>query len=144
MKRLFRLILVGMALFSFSLVKANVTLESKQAILYNLNDDTIIYEKNSDVKTYVASLTKIMTSLVAIENISSLDDTVVIKSHDLQGLEGYAKAGFKVGDKVTYRDLLYGLMLPSGADAANILANNIANSTSDFVNLMNEKAEKLN
>ena len=118
MKKFLQVILLIIALFSFSFVKAIVTLESKEAILYNLNDDSIIYDKNSNDKTYIASLTKIMTSLVAIENISNLDDVVVVSSDDLQGLVGYAKAGFKAGDKVTYRDLLYGLMLPSGAELA--------------------------
>lgn len=143
MKKFLQVILLIIALFSFSFVKAIVTLDSKEAILYNLNDDSIIYDKNSNDKTYIASLTKIMTSLVAIENISNLDDVVVVSSDDLQGLVGYAKAGFKAGDKVTYRDLLYGLMLSSGADAANILANNIGTNISDFVNLMNKKVEQL-
>ena len=142
MKKILIIILVIM-LFPFCLVKANVVLESKQAILYNLNDDAIIYDKNSNDKTYIASLTKIMTALITIENVSNLDDTVVVTNNDLKGLVGYAKAGFKVGDKVTYKDLLYALMLPSGADAAKILANNISNNTSEFVCLMNEKVEKL-
>ena len=143
MKKIVKLLLTVILLFSFSLVRAEVTLESKQAILYNLNDDTVLYDKNSSEKTYVASLTKIMTALVALENISNLDNTVVVKYSDLQGLDGYALAGFKVGDLVTYKDLLYGLMLPSGADSAMILANNIAGSLDEFVKLMNEKVKSL-
>ena len=106
-------------IFSMSVSAIDITLTSKEAIIYNLNDDNIIYEKNSNEQTKIASLTKIMTSLVAIENINNIDDTV------------------------TYKDLLYALMLPSAADAANILARNIAGNTEEFVNMMNDKANKL-
>ena len=89
--------------------------ESKNIILYNMNDNNIIYEENSNEKVSIASLTKIMTAIVAIENCN-LNDKVTITNQDFIGLDGYAKAGFKAGDKVTYEDLLYALMLPSGAD----------------------------
>ena len=121
----------------------DINLTSKEAIIYNLNDDNVIYEKNSSEPTKIASLTKIMTSLVVIENINNIDDTVTVDYKDLQGLKGYAVAGFKAGDTVTYKDLLYALMLPSAADAANILARSIAGSTKDFVNMMNDKASML-
>ena len=113
--------------------------ESKNIILYNMNDNSVIYEENSEDKVPIASLTKIMTAIVSIENIGNLKDYVTITSKDLEGLTGYAKAGFKVGDKVTYEDLLYALMLPSGADAAQALSNNIDN----FIDKMNVKAKEL-
>ena len=113
--------------------------ESKNIILYNMNDNDVIYETSSDDIVPIASITKIMTAIVSIENISDLKDTVVITNDDFKGLSGYAKAGFKVGDKVTYEDLLYALMLPSGADAAQALSNNIDN----FVEKMNDKAKEL-
>lgn len=113
--------------------------ESKNIILYNMNDNNIIYEENSNEKVSIASLTKIMTAIVAIENCN-LNDKVTITNQDFIGLDGYAKAGFKVGDKVTYEDLLYALMLPSGADAALALSNNIDN----FIDKMNSKAKELN
>ena len=113
--------------------------ESKNIILYNMNDNNIIYEENSNKKVFIASLTKIMTAIVAIENCN-LNDKVTITNKDFIGLDGYAKAGFKVGDKVTYEDLLYALMLPSGADAALALSNNIDN----FIDKMNNKAKELN
>ena len=113
--------------------------ESKKIILYNMNDNNIIYEEGSNDKVSIASLTKIMTAIVSIENIENLDDVVTVKSKDLIGLDGYSKAGFKVGDTITYKDLLYGLMLPSGGDAAQILSNNIDN----FIEKMNNKANEL-
>ena len=127
-----------------TIIKAEeINIKSDKAIVYNLNDDNIIYEKNSEEETKIASLTKIMTCLVALENIKSLDELVTVTYNDLKGLNGYAKAGFKVGDEVSYKDLLYALMLPSGADAAQILANNIAGSSEEFVNLMNKKVSDL-
>lgn len=113
--------------------------ESKNIILYNMNDNNVIYEENSNEKVPIASLTKIMTAIVSIENIDNLKDYVTITNKDLEGLTGYAKAGFKIGDKVTYEDLLYALMLPSGADAAQALSNNIEN----FIDKMNDKAKEL-
>ena len=121
-------------------------INSKYVVMYNLNDDAIIFEKNKDEKTEIASLTKIMTCIVAIENIDNLNETVVMKSADFKGLaEANASvAGFSIGDKVTYMDLLMGLFLPSGADAALALANNIGGNEKNFVKLMNEKAKELN
>lgn len=142
MKLAFKYLIICLLLFINSRVFA-LSLDSKEAILYNLNDNEIIYEKNSNEKTYVASLTKIMTALVTLENVNNLDEFVVVEHDDLLNLDGYAKAGFKVGDKVTYRDLLYGLLLPSGADAANILANNISGNEIEFVSLMNQRSDSL-
>ena len=78
--------------------------ESKNIILYNMNDNNVIYEENSNEKVSIASLTKIMTAILAIENCN-LNDKITITNKDFVGLYGYAKAGFKVGDKVTYEDL---------------------------------------
>lgn len=142
MKLAFKYLIICLLLFINSRVFA-LSLDSKEAILYNLNDNEIIYEKNSNEKTYVASLTKIMTALVTLENVNNLDEFVVVEHDDLLNLDGYAKAGFKVGDKVTYRDLLYGLLLQSGADAANILANNISGNEIEFVSLMNQRSDSL-
>ena len=143
MKKFF-ICIITLFIFSMSVSAIDVNLTSKEAIIYNLNDDNVIYEKNSNEQTKIASLTKIMTSLVAIENINNIDDTVTVDYKDLQGLKGYAVAGFKAGDTVTYKDLLYALMLPSAADAANIIARNISGGVDEFVSLMNDKVSKLN
>ncbi len=115
-------------------------------IMYNLTDDTVLLEQGAEEKIFVASLTKITTAIVAIENIDNLDEEITITSKDLEGLlaANATVAGFKVGQTVTYRDLLYGLMLPSGADAAQALAYNIAGSNDAFVRLMNEFVQNLN
>lgn len=118
---------------------------SKSAILYNMDDDIILYEKNSEERTSIASLTKIMTCIVAIENIDNLDQKIILKSDVFTGLAeaGASVAGFRVGENVTFRDLLMGALLPSGADATRALALNISGSESEFVNLMNKKAIEL-
>lgn len=114
----------------------------KNIILYNLNDNNILYEKDADVKTPIASLTKMMTALVAIENIEDLDSKVTITYNDFLNTYGYSKAGFRVGEEVTYRDLLYGVLLPSGADAVNAIVNNTLGEEK-FVEKMNEMAKSL-
>ena len=121
-------------------IPIDITAES--AILYNLNDNQIIYEKNSNTKNQVASLTKLMTAIVAIENIEDLDAKVTIKNNVFYGLEGYSQAGFKIGWQLSYRELLYGLMLPSGADAVNAIVLNMG-TKAQFIDLMNEKATEL-
>ena len=120
-------------------------INSEHAILYNMNDDNVIFEKNANERTYIASLTKIMTTIVAIENIDDIDETVTIPYEALNGLiEANASvAGFYSGQKVTYLDLLYGVLLPSGADATRTLAYYISGNEDDFVKLMNDKTLEL-
>lgn len=114
----------------------------KNVILYNMNDNSILYDKKSDEQVEIASLTKIMTTIVAIENINDLDEEVVVKSSDFKGIDDYAQAGLKIGDKVSYRDLLYGIMLPSGADCVNVVINNLGGQDK-FIDLMNKKVSEL-
>lgn len=135
-------------IFLFLLIPININaleINSKNAILYNMNDNTILFEKDADTKTYIASLTKIMTGIVAIENIEDINEIVTIPYYGLEGLieANAAVAGFRLNQKVTYEDLLYGLLLPSGADAAKTLSYYIAGSEENFIKLMNEKADDL-
>ena len=111
-------------------------------VLYNLNDDEILYEQNSNEQTSIASITKIMTALVAMDNISDYDSIITITTADFEGTTGYSKAGFSVGDRVTYRDLLYGILLPSGADAVNAIVRNTLGHD-NFIIAMNELAKKI-
>lgn len=120
----------------------NIT--SKSAILYNMNEEKILYQQKSEEKLQIASLTKIMTVITAIENNSDLEKKVEITKDMLKGIEEYTQVGFKAGDTPSIKDLLYGAMLPSGADAVNALAIETSGSISKFVDLMNEKANKLN
>ena len=122
-------------------IKSPLAVTSQNIILYNLNDDNVLYEKNSHEKVSIASLTKIMTATVALENISDLSEKVIITSKDFLKTDGYAKAGFKNGDIVTFEDLIYGILLPSGAEAVNATINNTLRE--NFVIEMNNIAKKI-
>ena len=145
-----RIKILTIILFLFCLVPINIDalefdIYSNNAVLYNTKEDKIMYDKNSKEKVSIASLTKITTSIVALEHIKNLDEKVVLTYKDFEGLAeaNAAVAGFKVGQEVTYRDLLYGLLLPSGADAAQALTRNISGSNEEFIKLMNDKAKEL-
>lgn len=118
-------------------------IKSDKVIMVNLNEDMILYEKNVDEKTEIASLTKIITAITVIEHQDDLHKVVTVKYNMLDGLDGYAKAGYKVGDQVSYFELLYALMLPSAADAAQILAIDTAGSIEEFADMMNEEVNKI-
>lgn len=119
-------------------------LYSPNVLIYDLTDNEILYKKNSDKKTNIASLTKIMTTITAIEKIDDLNDTVTFKEEMLSGLPSDASlANLVVGDNYTYEDLLYASILPSGADATQALAISLSGSVSKFVNDMNDLAKKI-
>lgn len=117
---------------------------SENAVLYNMNEDTILYEKNKDEKVKVASLTKIMTTIIALENINNIKEETIMPEEAFYNLDGYVVSGIKPNDKITYEDLLYGIILPSAADCANAVAIKVSGSVDSFVELMNKKAIELN
>ena len=117
---------------------------SRNVILINMDNNEVIFEKNSEDKVLIASLTKMMTALVSIENIDNYDEKIIITSDMISGIDyDYSKVGFKQGDVVTYNDILYGILLKSGADATNIAAISTSGSIDSFVEKMNEKAKEL-
>ena len=119
-------------------------INSQAAIVYDMDADTVILDKNSDEVRSIASLTKIMTVLTAIENIDDFNASVTITSEMLAGIYWNASvAGLKPGDTVTYMDLLYAAILPSGADATQVLAYVVSGNVSDFVTKMNELAIRI-
>ena len=130
---------------SFIIINADeVELTSEKYILYNLNDNKVLLEKGSHDETQIASLTKIMTVIVSIENIKDYNEKVTITKDMLKGLTwDISTIGLKVGDIVTYDDLLYAAMLPSAADAVNALALSISGSYENFLIMMNAKAKEL-
>lgn len=123
----------------------DINLHSSNAILVNLDENKVLLDKNSDEVIYPASLTKIMTVLVAIEYIPDLQDKIVLPKNIFNDLyeENAAMAGFLPNEKLTLEDLLYGSMLPSGAEASIGLAEYVAGSERKFVKLMNDKAKQL-
>ena len=125
-------------------VSANVSdepvLNSRKCVVYDRISKTIIYGKNENVKSAMASTTKIMTAIVVLENTDLNQEVVVSKK---AGGTGGSRLGLRAGDKVRIEDLLYGLMLRSGNDAAVALAEHVGGSVQGFAELMNNKAVAL-
>ena len=120
-------------------------LYSESAVLMGLDSGEVLFQKNSGEKIYPASLTKLMTALVILDQFEDLDHTVTLPREvfDCLSGSGASMAGFLPGEQLTLRDLLYGCMLPSGADAAMGLACVTAGSEENFAELMNGKAAEL-
>lgn len=118
---------------------------SKYAVLIDLDNKSILAQKDYQERINPASMTKIMTVLVAAEHVEDLDDTITITLDitDYGFRHKCSTAGFDKDETVTVRDLFYGTVLPSGADAAVGLATYVAGSQEAFVELMNEKLEEL-
>lgn len=120
--------------------KENLKLNSRSCVVLDRTSKKILYGKNEYNKVKMASTTKIMTAIVVIEN-NNLNETVEVSKKAAN--TGGSRLGLKTGDKITIHDLLYGLMLRSGNDAAVALAECTAGSISNFSNLMNQKATEL-
>lgn len=120
-------------------------LYSPYAILVDTSSGTVINEYNSRDKIYPASLTKIMTAILAIENTSDLGQSITLPDEIFPPLyaQNASMAGFQPDEEVVLKDLLYGVMLPSGAECCIAFAEHIAGSEEQFVSLMNEKAKEL-
>lgn len=120
-------------------------IDSKSAILVRLSDMGVVAEKEADTRIYPASMTKIMTAVIGLENLTNLDDTITIDqaTYDRLYVEGASLAGFAPGDQVKAIDILYGVMLPSGAECCVGLAQHLFGSEEAFVQKMNEKAQEL-
>lgn len=122
---------------------SDITLEGNTiGALFNLDDNTVLFSSSLHERIYPASITKIMTAILALEN-ADLSDTVTITWEDLELEEGSQVCGFKIGDQVSMDDLLHGLLIHSGNDAAMAIARHVSGSVSKFVQLMNEKADAL-
>ena len=113
---------------------------SRRYIVYDRISKSMIIGKNEDVKSAMASTTKIMTTIVILEK-ADLNEKVTVSAK--AGGTGGSRLGLKRGDKASVRDLLYGLMLRSGNDAAVALAEHVGGSVKGFAELMNEKASEL-
>ena len=118
---------------------------SSGAILIDAETNTVICEKDPDAKIYPASMTKILTALVACEQIDDLDDTFRMTQAIIDPiyLADLTMAGFVDGEDVPLRELIYGAILPSGAEATEALAIYVAGSEAAYAELMNEKAQEL-
>lgn len=118
-------------------------IKAKAAALIDLNTETLIYGYELDRKIYPASLTKIMTCILAIEQ-GNLDDVVTVSGKALENLSIYgSSANLLAGEQLTLRELLYCVMVSSANEACNVAAEYVSGSVDAFVLLMNQKAQQL-
>ena len=155
--KLYRGLLCGMlAVSALSVTPVHAEAQTPDPTLYeglgsdyiyveDIESGQVLTEKNSEQKMYPASMTKMLTVIVALEHLNDMDEIIEITEQMTEGLieQEASLAGFGAGDRVTVRDLLYGTALPSGADAANGLAFTVAGSIKNYVALMNEKAQEI-
>lgn len=145
-------VLVMLSILSVGSVSAadyGCTVDTNSSAIYleNLDTGTIVFEKNISQKMYPASLTKIMTYIIVAENVPDFENTMVtIKQEAFDGLDPESSVmGLQshVGESFSVLELLYGMMVSSGNDAAWVLADNVGNGVSNFVGMMNRKAGQL-
>lgn len=142
----FIFMILSVLLFCVAIPVDALSINSKNVVLYNLDTNEKVFGYKDTQKVSIASLTKIMTAVVALENIDNLDKKVVITKDMLKGLkekDAYV-VGLKVGQEVSYMELLYACVMASGGDATNAIAISISGSIDEFVVLMNKKAKELN
>ncbi|NLA14784.1 MAG: D-alanyl-D-alanine carboxypeptidase [Tissierellia bacterium] len=141
-KRIAFYILVFMCLLvNFNIVYATPAILSESAVLIDASSGTILAQKNADKKMYPASLTKIMTAILAIE-LGELTDVITVDDDTPFEIEG-SHIALEPGEILTLKDLLYALMLPSANDAASVIAKHYGGSLENFVKMMNQKAKEL-
>ena len=122
----------------------DVKIESKAGIVLDSAHDIILYDKNADKKMYPASCTKVLTALVVLDNAPDLNKEVTVSQEAIDSLEeGSSHIALVPGEKVTIKDLLYGLLLESGNDCANVLAEEVGGSSEGFAEMMNAKAKEI-
>ena len=129
-------------------VKSNPKVDAKTAILVDFDSDEILYELEPDMQIYPASMTKIMTSIIAFDLIKnkrlSLDDKIIVSEKAWRmSQSGFSSMFIMINDEVTVEDLLRGIIVVSGNDACVALAEGIAGTEENFADMMNEKAGEI-
>ena len=147
-KKISYLYIVLLFLFNFQTVKANIEIKASTAILQDYLSGKILYEKDPDQQIYPASMTKIMTTIIAFELIKKgdldLDDKFFVTENAWRlSKSGYSSMFIMVGDEVSVEDLLRGIIVASGNDACVALAEGIAGSEEQFAIMMTSKAKEI-
>jgi D-alanyl-D-alanine carboxypeptidase (penicillin-binding protein 5/6) len=147
-RNLFVFISIYLVLFSGSTSFANLEIKARTAILQDYLSGEILYEKDPDRSIYPASMTKIMTSIIAFDLIKSgdlsLDDKFVVSEKAWRlSTSGYSSMFIMVGDEVSVENLLHGIITASGNDACIALAEGIAGTEEEFSILMTSKAKEI-
>lgn len=116
-------------------------ISARVALLFNLDQPQAVYAKSVYTEMNPASITTLFTAYVVLQSRIDLSKTVTVNAEQLYGLSNTSKVGLKAGDQVTIEQLLYGMLLCSGVDAANVLAVEVAGSEDEFVKMMNDAAK---
>lgn len=144
-KRLiFTILIISIFIFNFNSIYGSFgNITEKSSIILDSDGLSVLYNKNMSERIYPASTTKILTAILAIENLN-LDSNITVSAEAVKNVpNGSSTMYLKVGEIVTVRELLYGLLLTSGSDAAVVLAEAVSGSTENFVILMNSKIKEL-
>ncbi len=145
MKRLLLIALVVLSVLSVTALAQIPEIDASYGIVYNLETDKALFEKDADSIIYPASLTKVMTGLLACEYYDARggnDFDVTVSETALENVEGN-KIGLKAGETVSFYDLIAAVMVGSGNDAAYVIAETVGGSLEGFVDMMNERALSL-
>ena len=120
-----------------------INITAPNLILAETNTGRILYERSADEKIYPASLTKLMTAILVVENCE-LDEIVTVSENAVLSVPtGYVNANLQVGEELTVEDLLYVMLIPSANDAANALAEHVGGNIESFSTMMNSRAKEL-
>lgn len=138
-------IFLSFLFFLMPICAQEIELESDYVYMIDADNQQVLIDKGSDKLIYPASMTKIMTLIVVLEHLDDIYETLVLDKEVFQGLyEANASlAGYSLNEKVSVKDCLYGLFLPSGAECTKALAIHVAGSEDAFIELMNQKAKEL-
>ena len=139
-RKLLIAVFIAMTAWLTPALAAAPAVEAEAAVLMSASDKQVLYAKNPDGIMYPASTTKIMTLITALEN-GDLTSTVVV-SPGAASCDG-SSLDLRAGDRITLKEILYGMMMVSGNDAAEAVAEHVGGSIPAFVQLMNDKAEKI-
>ena len=138
---IFILIIMSNCIFVYATNDLNI--DAKASLIIEENSGKVIHEENSNIQNYPASVTKILTAILTLENCE-LTDTVTVSKNAISNIpSGYVIAPLFVGEQMSVEDLLYALMLKSANDAAYVLAEHVGGTVEGFSEMMNKKAEEI-
>ena len=138
---LFIAIIMANSIFVYA--ENDLSVDAKASLIIEENSGKVIHEENSNIQNYPASVTKILTAILTLENCE-LADTVTVSKTAISNIpSGYVIAPLFIGEQMSVEDLLYALMLKSANDAAYVLAEHVGGSVEGFSEMMNKKAEEL-
>ncbi|MBR3133219.1 MAG: D-alanyl-D-alanine carboxypeptidase [Clostridia bacterium] len=148
MKKIYEITILSILIFTIgfgysSVYAEELSVNANASLIVEVNSGKVIYENNSEEQNYPASVTKILTAILTIENCK-LDDLAIVTNTAVSNIpDGYVVAPLMVGEEIRVEDLLYALMLKSANDAAYVLAEHVGGSVGGFSDMMNKKAEEI-